>query len=272
MTGIDKGRARWLGWLVLVLSVGAFVFCIQTKGLSLIVLPAIAAITVGCATRRMLAWWFGGFYCASYLLFGFFGLTAFPLSLLGMFLLTFILDRTLGVVVLVTVVLALLLPALAAINVRRHTDSGNVRQISLGLQFYRDEDGVYPDRLSQLGKVMKSTKAFTSPPAEEPDWFAIGPLRMWFHRYDPGPVRPIRQWSEVDDGDYLYRKPSTNALPDTIVLMTRPGLLYRNGVNIGYFDGHIIFTGEQEWKSRRDVLEFLKDLNRTNLLSVSTGD
>ena len=272
----NNERTAGLGWLVLLASIGAFAFCIATKGLSLVVLPLITMIVAGRATRRGIVWSFGAFYCAAYLAFGVFGLIAFLVVVVATFLLIFALNRALAIVfLLATLAFFLLLPAVSGARQKNRSmwDLSNVRQIGLGLQLYNSDSSVYPDRLSQLSKVVGSTQVFASPRgAGKKDWLAIGPLRMWLRHYDPGPVRVIRQWSEVDEGDYLYRKPSPTAMSNTIVIMTRPGLLYMNGVNIGYLASRAVFAREQEWKSRQDVFEFLRDLNLTNLLSVTTGD
>jgi len=56
------------------------------------------------------------------------------------------------------------------------------------------------------------------------------------------------------------------------MIMTRPGLLHENMINVGSLDEHVVLLSETAWKQRPDVLEFLGDLNLTNYLSLTTGE
>ena len=51
--------------------------------------------------------------------------------------------------------------------------------------------------------------------------------------------------------------------PKTVVVMTRPGLLYGLLVNVGYLEGTTKSLGYPEWVNQKEILEFLAKLNIT---------
>jgi len=275
-TGVPSvsGRGFALSVLVVLLSFVALAISIPTRGLSLILIPLVAAILVGLALRPAIAWAYGFPYVASFVVFGFLGLGAFPVLLVGILILLFRLNQAVAIGVTIAGLGAMLLYVDGGVvqKARSANDSSNVRQILLTIQVYHDETGGYPDRLSRLAKSTQTLRIFSSPRgAGEKQWLKVGALRIWLRKYTPGPVRQVRQWSDVDDGDYLYRNPGPDPANDAITVMTRPGLLYRNGVNVGQVDGSVQFLPERAWKERGDVVAFLDDLGLTNYLSLTTG-
>lgn len=138
-------------------------------------------------------------------------------------------------------------------------DATNVHGIQLLLARYRAIHTSYPPRLSALEGTVGNWKWFTSPRgASELNPYTEGPFRLWGREPYPGRVREIHRWREVDDGDYLYIPPPDNPAPKAIMLMTRPGLLYRNTINIGYVDGTVETVDAQIWQERTDVQSFLR--------------
>lgn len=72
------------------------------------------------------------------------------------------------------------------------------------------------------------------------------------------PLRQILVPFDVDvNCDYLYLRPLPNHSPKAIVMMTRPGVLYRNKVHVGYIDGEVELLDTGVWQNRKDVIGFL---------------
>jgi hypothetical protein len=160
-------------------------------------------------------------------------------------------------ILIVVLGIGLFLPCLGQPATYVSKDLSNVQQISVAIRAYRKIHGQFPDRLSQLQEVTDSLMIFASPRRRR-DWCTHGPLRIWLDKTDPGPPRVITSWSQVDGGDYLYRKPPEDATATTIIVMTRPGLLDRNWITVGLVDGHVEMLKLDFQTSRADVLEFLK--------------
>lgn len=213
-------------------------------------------------------------YCISYILLGLCGMVVFPIAAATTVVLVVIFNRALAVMLVVAgVILTLVAVPNCGESGRRARDVHNVQQIAFAVQSYREDHSVYPDQLSKLQKHVGRLDVFASP--RDPgarEWFAIGPLQMWNRKHNPGHVQRYRNWLEINEGDYLYRKPDARAPSNMIVIMTRPGLLYLNGVSVGYVDGHVEYYPERMWKNRNDTAEFLTNLGLTNYLSLSTGN
>ncbi|MSR64327.1 MAG: hypothetical protein EXS18_00920 [Verrucomicrobiae bacterium] len=144
----------------------------------------------------------------------------------------------------------------------------------MNIAFYKeDEFGTFPRRLSQLeahyeriGQTNGVPDIFVCPRgAGKLDERYDGPLRKP-HEPDPGPVLVITNWSQVDDGDYLYLQPPSNAedtKPNTIILMTRPGLLYAGTVNIALLTGEVRTLKKEEWQRNSEVQLFLDMIRKS---------
>jgi len=155
-----------------------------------------------------------------------------------------------------------------------YRDLNNVKQIAISLNLYETEYHSFPDRLSSLQTILKATpttfRIFSSPRgAGKLDSRYEGPLRKP-RDPDPGPVREVQKWADVDDGDYLYIKPENNAKSDTILVMTRPGLLYHNKINIYTVGSECKTLEHREWTNSRPVLDFIAKWKLSHQ-SISTG-
>ena len=74
----------------------------------------------------------------------------------------------------------------------------------------------------------------------------------------PPPPKDLKKPEDVDAADYLYQKPETGVPDKTLILMTRPELLYRRHINVGYVNGTVETLDLKTWTKRSDVLGLLK--------------
>lgn len=159
-------------------------------------------------------------------------------------------------------------------------DYCNLKQNLLAAVLYKDNKGYFPERLSTL-----LTNEYI--PMSE-DWQGLlNADRVGASNYKPyegpflkdfsnppdnyPPTRFIATPFEADiNCDYLYLKPLPQYTNKTIIMMSRPGVLYQNQVHVGYAGGNVELLNAKVWQKRKDVLVFLdrwikqrdKDLNR----------
>jgi hypothetical protein len=238
------GRPRVIGLLFLPFSAGVLVAFISRKeSLSLLgvlsVLCSLGFIVLGMNAAFFLPLWLGLLVPAA--------VRTWWSWIIGLLLMV------LG--------LGMVFPPIGAAGpkARAVNDLSNIKQIGFGVLMYRDTHNTFPVRLSQLQNEISDLKRFASPRgAGTINPWRQSPLHVWLTQSYPGPVKEIKSWSEVDGADYLYRKPPTDATDNTIMLMTRPGLLDNNWVNVGFVDNHVETLKADVWKHRADVTEFLK--------------
>ena len=141
-------------------------------------------------------------------------------------------------------------------------DAVNVKNIIRHVEAYRSIRGAFPARLSQLSEMGGQTPPsyFASPRGGGELDPAEGPLWLLIREPYPGPRCKISNWSEVDDGDYLYLRPLNDAPAGTIIVITRPGLLYKNALNVGYLSGEVMTLSRMVWKNDAEVLRVLREL------------
>lgn len=154
-------------------------------------------------------------------------------------------------------------------------DKNNLKQILTCLERYHEEKGHYPERLSVLVNEDYAPKVnsvlWVSPRgAGQTEIRREGPLRLLLSEYGtlPPPPRIMQSPSDLDDSDYLYLSPAKSGSTEaTIILMTRPGLLYRNQLNAGFAGGQVDTLSYREWTDNPQVTRFLTDwmqLRRVN--------
>jgi len=115
----------------------------------------------------------------------------------------------------------MLLPAIvrARGEARKVRCMSNIKQLTLAMLMYYDDNEKYPEKLSQLYPVyVASLDMFTCTASDD---------------------RAITDADRIDtETSYLYRKPQPNAAPTTPVICDKPHNHRMQGVNIGFMDGH----------------------------------
>jgi hypothetical protein len=162
-----------------------------------------------------------------------------------------------GVVILPT--LGYASPRSSVIN-----DRGNLKQINMSLIIYAADHGTYPPALSHMirtrhlnaprhkngyGSILHSPRG-----CGRRDIRREGILQtLWV---DFGTHPGYEHSDDIDRCDYLYRPPPDRH-PDTIVMVTRPELLYRRSINVVYLDARVINMPLQQWQQDADATTFI---------------
>ena len=122
-------------------------------------------------------------------------------------------------------------------------DASNLKQLALGVLMYMgDSDGNYPPALGEVSPYVRETGVFRCPTSRQP---------------------APKDATAIDSGDcdYIYLKPA-RAESDVQypsrepLILTRPGLLPDDGMNVAYADGHVKWHSIQRLPERvRRALE-----------------
>lgn len=92
-------------------------------------------------------------------------------------------------------------------------------------------------------------------------------FRRWRENRDAKPL-----WEQFSgDRCYLFVRPEPAASEDAVLLMTRPGLLYGNAVNVAYVDGTIETFEHGRWMRNSKVQTFLREYQERRKAQTSTG-
>ena len=111
-------------------------------------------------------------------------------------------------------------------NARLVSDASNLKQLALGMLMYVDDyNESYPPDLSLICPYVGDTRTFRCPASRRPA---------------PQDEAAIRR----GDGDYVYLKPGRRVRDvrrpsEEPIMLTRPGLLAQESVNVAYADGHV---------------------------------
>jgi hypothetical protein len=132
---------------------------------------------------------------------------------------------------------------------------------------YKKDEGHFPDRFSTL-----LTNGYLPIPD---DWQGLlnsrrlsisdykaykGPFSKEFSNPADNypPIRFIATPFDVDTNcDYLYLKPLPGYTQNTIIMMSRPGVLYQNKIHVGYINGNVKLLNAKTWQKRKDAISFL---------------
>ena len=132
------------------------------------------------------------------------------------------------------------MPALGQItpHSRMANDYGDVYQISMAITLYHHEnDASYPPNLAVLAEhnyVNLESNVWICPRGagtRHTRKDGILPDLIFGIEPKPEPAAEITTPEDLIDGDYLYLPPM-DAHPDTVILMTRPNLLYKHHVHV----------------------------------------
>ena len=258
-----KHRREWqqidlTAVVVMVVSFGALIAVDVTKGISLIACPLLVGFLVLRLNPSSATWYFV-FFGTSFLLIIPIWIWLLIKSVKG----EFTLAACLGVALLTLIVWAFNMPAQGRPRPedRLSSDMANLAAISAALDIYRSARGVYPDRLSQLPAAGTDLRVFRSPRSmPDTELRQSGPLRLLWGKPDPRIYREIVSWSEVDGGHYLYLMPAPDAQSNAVTLATRPGLLYKNQINVLHVGGKRVTLSAEEWQNNIPVLGFSEKL------------
>jgi hypothetical protein len=164
------------------------------------------------------------------------------------------------------VAVIVLLPTLGYASPRTSVinDRLNLRQINMSLMIYSADHGAYPPLISTMietqhvnpprthrgsGSILHSPRG-----CGRRDIRYDGILQtLWV---DFGEYPGHKHTEDIDRCDYLYRPPlKTN--PSTIVMTTRPDLLYKRSLNVAYADGRVVSMSAEQWQADANVTTFI---------------
>lgn len=160
-------------------------------------------------------------------------------------------------------------------NLGVQADRTNVRTVvQEGLFEYRRIKGVFPVSLAELS----SDSQVRLPQAclavrddhEKCDLSQEGYLAFLFRRWrENRDARPL--WAQFSgEGRYLFVRPDPAASENAVLLMTRPGLLYGNAVNVVYVGGTIETFERGSWMRNSKVQTFLREYSERQKARTST--
>ncbi len=144
------------------------------------------------------------------------------------------------------------------------SDRANIRTVVQdGLFEYRRDYGVFPVSLAELS----SESQMRLPPSclairddhGQCDLSQEGYFAFLFRRRQENRVaKPL--WDQFSgEGRYLFVRPDLAAPDNAVLLMTRPGVLYGNAVNVAYVDGNIETFEYGSWMRNTRIQAFLRE-------------
>ena len=131
---------------------------------------------------------------------------------------------------------------------------------------YEQEHGVYPPTLAEVAVdsgMEPNSGLWVSPRGAgerrydyEDGW--IPDRLLGVEPKAPPPIEPETP-EDLIDGDYLYLPPERGSNPDTVILMTRPGLLFKRQLNVVRILSYEFETMTfEEWVADAEVRGFLE--------------